>query len=171
RSSLGGTMIGSEFSDFHETMCSPKLAINLGVDAILVMLVLGGAHDKESMLGLAKTVEQFHEYSIPVIAEPLAADFKKNNDSDFVRNGARIAAELGADFVKSFYCDDFISVIEGCPVPVLLAGGPKDKDIAEITKLAITSGAFGLALGRNIFQSKDPLATILRINETLGRKN
>lgn len=167
RASLGGTMMSSSFPDFHEVMSSPKQALNLGADAILIMLVLGGDHDKESMIEVARTIEQFHEYSIPVMAEVLAADYSKNNDSTFIRNGARIAAELGADFVKAFYCDDFKAVVDGCPVPVVLAGGPKDKDIRNIARSVVADGAVGFAFGRNVFQSEDPVGLIKDLDRIL----
>lgn len=167
RASQGGTMMATSFPDCHSVMVSPKQAINLGADAILIMLVLGGDHDRESMLEVARAVDAFHEYSIPVMAEVLAADYTKNNDSDFIRNGARVAAELGADFVKAFYCDDFRAVVEGCPVPVVLAGGPKDTDICKVARTVVDDGAAGFAFGRNIFQNEDPVGLIQKLDGIL----
>lgn len=167
RASMGGSSLGKSFSDCHDVTASPKQALNLGADAILVMLVLGGDHDKESMAGTALAVDRFHEYSIPVIVEVLAADFEKNNDSRFVRDGARIAAELGADLVKAFHCSDFKAVVEGCPVPVVLAGGPKDADILDVAKSAGRDGVAGFAFGRNIFQNENPAALIAALDAIL----
>ncbi len=167
RASLGGTIMATSFPDYHGVMSSPKQALSLGADAVLIMLVLGGDHDKESMLEVARTIDLFHEYSVPVMAEVLAADYTKNNDSLFIRNGARIAAELGADFVKAFYCDDFKAVVDGCPVPVVLAGGPKDKDIRNIARSVVADRAAGFAFGRNIFQNDDPVGLIKDLNQIL----
>jgi len=160
RASLGGTAMGKSFPDAHAVMVSPKQALNLGADAILIMLVLGGEHDKDSLVEAATAIDRFHEYSIPVIAEVLSADFEKNNTTEFVKNGARIAAELGADLVKAFYCENFKSVVEGCPVPVVLAGGPKDADIMSVAKSVLDDGAIGFAFGRNIFQNENPVTLI-----------
>ncbi len=162
RASLGGTLMGTTFSDQHSIMVSPQQASDLGCDAVLVMLVLGGDHDKESMTEIARAIDAFHQYSIPVMVEVLHADYTKNNDTTFIRNGARIAAEIGADFVKAFYCEDFASVVSGCPVPVVLAGGPKEANILDVARIAVDAGVAGFAFGRNLFQSEDP-KTLVRL--------
>jgi DhnA family fructose-bisphosphate aldolase class Ia len=167
RASLGGTMMGSSFPESHSVMVSPREALNLGADGVLIMLVLGGGEDKESMLELARAAESFHLYGIPVIAEVLAADYKRNNETELIRNGARIAAELGADMVKAFFCEDFASVVEACPVPVILAGGPRDSDILKVAETAVRGGARGFAFGRNIFQNSDPRLFVSQLDKIL----
>lgn len=167
RASLGGTMMGTTFSDYHSIMVSPQQASDLGCDAVLIMLVLGGAHDKESMTDVARATDAFHQYSIPVMIEVLHADYMKNNDTTFIRNGARIAAELGADFVKAFYCEDFASVVAGCPVPIVLAGGPKEANILDIAQTVIDAGAVGFAFGRNLFQSENPENVVMNLSRIL----
>ncbi len=167
RISLGGSAF-SDFSSCHPSVVTPKAAINSGADAAIVMLILGG-HDVDSMEGVAKTIDSFHEYSIPVIVEVLANDFGKTNDPEYVKNGARIAAELGADVLKVFYCKNFENVVNNCPAPVILAGGPKDEDIKTWAKNAIDCGAKGFAFGRNVFQSENPMGFIDEINLILGR--
>ncbi|MDY0289004.1 MAG: hypothetical protein RBR15_09300 [Sphaerochaeta sp.] len=167
RASLGGTMMGTAFSDYHSIMVSPQQASDLGCNAVLIMLVLGGAHDKESMTDVARAIDAFHQYSIPVMVEVLHADFKKNNDTVFIRGGARIAAELGADFVKAFYCEDFASVVAGCPVPIVLAGGPKEANILDIARIVIDAGAVGFAFGRNLFQSENPVKVVTDLSKIL----
>jgi len=152
RASIGATSMSASYPDHHSVMVSPRLALTAGADAILIMLILGGSHDKDSMLEVARTVETFHEFAIPVMVEVMAADFSINNDTAFVRNGARIAAELGADIVKAFYCEDFASVTRGCPVPIVLAGGPKDADIVNVARKVVAAGCKGFAFGRNLFQ-------------------
>lgn len=167
RASLGGTLMGTTFSDHHSIMVSPQQALALGCDAVLVMLVLGGEHDKESMTDVARAIDSFHQYCIPVIVEVLHADFTKNNDSKFISNGARIAAEIGADIVKAFYCEEFSLAVAGCPVPIVLAGGPKEASILDIARIAVDAGVMGFAFGRNIFQSEDPQATIKLLSDIL----
>jgi class I fructose-bisphosphate aldolase/fructose-bisphosphate aldolase/2-amino-3,7-dideoxy-D-threo-hept-6-ulosonate synthase len=167
RSSLGGSMLGTGFDDHHSIMVSPKQALALGCDAVLIMLVLGGAHDKQSMTDVAQAIDAFHQYSIPVMVEVLNADFTKNNDSNFIRNGVRIAVEIGADFIKAFYCEDFSSVVEGCPVPIVLAGGPKEVNIIDIAQTVVDAGAVGFAFGRNIFQSPEPDTMVASLSKVL----
>jgi fructose-bisphosphate aldolase, class I len=167
RASLGATSMSAAYPDNHSVMVSPRFVLDAGADAVLIMLILGGSHDKESMLEVARTAEQFHEYAIPVIVEVMAADYTRNNETDMVRNGARIAAELGADMVKSFYCDDFQSVVAGCPVPIVLAGGPKDSDIVGVASTVVKAGCKGFAFGRNLFQSDDPIDLIARLDAVL----
>lgn len=167
RASVGGTMIGKVYSDIHQSISSAQQAAQLGADAALVMFVLGGSHDKESQLELARVCEEYHQYGIPVIAEVLCDDYTKNNDTDFIASGARIAAELGADMIKAFYCKDFEKVTSNCPVPVILAGGPKEADILDVVREVTSKGAKGLAFGRNIFQAEDPEKMIADLNGAL----
>lgn len=163
RTSFGGTSMSSEYTNVHANHVSPETALNLGADAVLMMLVLGGA-DYRSIQKAAKDIDAYHSLGIPVIAEILCDDFNQTTTYDIQANGARVAAELGADVVKAFYTEDFDKVIEYCPVPVILAGGPKGSDIADIAKEALNYGAKGLAFGRNIFQSSDPEKTIEELN-------
>ncbi len=169
RGSVGGTMLGTVYSDVHYGMASAELAAKLDADAVLVMFVIGGSKDMESEIELARVCEEYHKLGIPVIAEVLAADYTKNNDTAVVASGARIAAELGADMIKAFYCPDFEKVTSNCPVPVILAGGPKDADIVSVVKEVVSKGAVGLAFGRNIFQSKDIRKTIGELDGALRK--
>ena len=165
RSSLGG----SKFSDYktvHPIVFGADTLVNYGADAAIVMLILG-SRDYDSMENVARAIEECHSLSVPVIVEILAEDFSKTSDPELVRTGARIAAELGADVLKVFFTEDFSSVIEGCPVPVILAGGPKNLDVLSMAKSAKESGAKGLAFGRNIFQSADPVSLISELDRIL----
>ncbi|MBO4409891.1 MAG: hypothetical protein J5775_03970 [Spirochaetales bacterium] len=167
RGSVGGTMLGTVYSDVHYGIASAELAAQLDADAVLVMFVIGGSKDMESEIELARVCEEYHKLGIPVIAEVLSADYTRNNDSNLVASGARIAAELGADMIKAFYCPDFDKVTSNCPVPVILAGGPKDADIVSVVREVVSKGAVGLAFGRNIFQSKDIRKTIKELDGAL----
>lgn len=160
RTSFGGSMLSTEYTNVHANHVTPETALILGADAVLMMFVMGGA-DYRSIQQAAKDIDAFHLLGIPVIAEILCDDFKKTATYDIQMNGARVAAELGADVVKAFYTENFDKVIANCPAPVILAGGPKGSDIKVIAKSALNSGAKGLAFGRNIFQSSNP-AEIIR---------
>ena len=157
RASVGGTMLTYDSYDgnYHQSIASAELAAKLDADAALFMFVLGGTRDKDTELELARVCEDYHRLGIPVIAEVLNADYTKNNETDFIASGARIAAEIGADIIKAFYCKDFDKVTSNCPVPVILAGGPKDADITAVVREVVSKGAKGLAFGRNLFQAED----------------
>jgi putative autoinducer-2 (AI-2) aldolase len=83
-------------------------------------------------------------------------------DARYLALSCRIAAELGAHFVKTYYCDDFERVTGTCPVPIVMAGGKKipELDALKLTAKAIDGGAVGVDMGRNIFQAEDPVAMI-----------
>jgi class I fructose-bisphosphate aldolase/fructose-bisphosphate aldolase/2-amino-3,7-dideoxy-D-threo-hept-6-ulosonate synthase len=117
---------------------------------------------------MAADIDAYHQLSIPVIVEILAADFSKTNSFDVQYNGARVAAELGADVVKAFFVDGFDKVTASCPAPVILAGGPKDRDIVQVARQALAEGARGFAFGRNIFQAEDPKAVAEKLGKLLS---
>lgn len=163
RTSFGGSMMSTEYTNVHSNHVSPEMALRLGADAVLMMFVLGGA-DFRSIQEAAADIDAYHSLGIPVIAEILCDDFSKTTNFEIQLNGARVAAELGADIVKAFYTENFDKVIENCPVPVILAGGPKGSDIIDIAKSALDAGAKGFAFGRNIFQSSEPIEIIRRLD-------
>ncbi|NLY19590.1 MAG: hypothetical protein GX045_11845 [Clostridiaceae bacterium] len=165
RTSFGGSMMSTEYSNVHTNHVSPETALRLGADAVLMMFVMGGA-DYRSIQDAAAAIDAYHYYGIPVIAEILCDDLSKTNSPEIQMNGARVAAELGADVVKAFYTENFNKVTENCPVPVILAGGPKGSDIIDIARNALNDGAKGFAFGRNIFQSSNP-AEVIRQLDTL----
>ena len=85
----------------------------------------------------------------------------------FFANGLRMAAELGADVVKAFYTENFDTVVANCPVPIILAGGPKGSDIFDTAAAAVKAGVKGFCFGRNLFQSEDKLERIARLDRIL----
>lgn len=167
RTSFGGSSLSSEYTNVHANHVSPETALMLGADAVLMMVVMGGA-DFKSIQQVAKDIDAYHALGIPVIAEILCNDFSKTTTYEVQANGARVAAELGADVVKAFYTDDFHKIVENCPVPIILAGGPKSKDIIQVAKDALSVGVKGFAFGRNIFQSDNPKELIEQFDSLLG---
>ncbi len=166
RTSFGGSAVSTEYTNVHANHVSPETALAVGADAVLMMFVMGGA-DYKSIQEATKAIDGYHKLGIPVIAEILCADFAKTTDYEIQANGARAAAELGADVVKAFYTKNFDKIIANCPAPVILAGGPKGEDIFAVAKDALKSGAKGLAFGRNIFQAENPRETIAKFRELL----
>ena len=166
RAGFGGSMLASDFSNVHRNHVSPQTALRLGADAVVMMLTIGGA-DYQSLQDAANAIDAYHQLGIPVVAEILANDFSKTMTYDIQANGARIAAELGADVVKAFYTENFDKVVAFCPVPIILAGGPKDQDIASIAQKAVDAGVRGFAFGRNLFQNPQAGQLIQTLNGIL----
>jgi len=168
RSSFGGTRLSSSFSSTHRNHVSPMTALSLGADAVVMMVTIGDG-DAQGLQQAAADIDAFHQFGIPVIAEVLAIDFSKTQTFETQANGARVAAELGADVIKAFYTDRFDAVVANCPVPVILAGGPKEKDIYDVAAAAVNDGVKGLAFGRNLFMADDIEARICRLDEILRK--
>ena len=169
RSSSGGSMLGSEYTTVNTNHVSPETALACGADAVLMMCVVGG-RDYAALQRMAEDIDAFHRLQIPVIAEVLCADYDKTASLEVQLNGARIAAELGADVVKGFYTEQFDRVVGCCPVPFLLAGGAVNEHFLTTAREALRCGVRGFAFGRNVFQSKDPAEKIRRIAGLLDQE-
>ena len=96
RTSSGGTNLATEFTGVQKNHVSPETALAMGADAVVMMMVIGGA-DYASIQDAAAAIDAYHRLSIPVVVEILAADYEKTQTFDIQANGARVAAELGAD--------------------------------------------------------------------------
>ena len=166
RTSAGGSNLASEFTNIQKNHVSPETALAMGADAVVMMMVIGGA-DYASVQDAARDIDAFHRLQIPVIVEILADDYAQTQTYDIQANGARIAAELGADVIKAFYTENFKNIVANCPVPIILAGGPKGSDIFDTARAAVKAGVKGLCFGRNLFQSEDKLERIQKLNAIL----
>jgi fructose-bisphosphate aldolase/2-amino-3,7-dideoxy-D-threo-hept-6-ulosonate synthase len=145
-------------------VCSVQEAIRIGADAVSVHVNIG-AQDEDKMLhNLGKVSEECDMYGLPLLAMmyPRGPKIQSEHDVNAVAHAARIGGELGADIVKTNYTgsiETFKTVVESCPVPVVIAGGPKCKSIQEVlqtTSDALKAGAAGLSIGRNVFQCENP---------------
>jgi len=162
-------VLGSKYSPASSSfpvMVEPQEVLILGGDAVLLMFPIGTTNDTDSILRLGHAVSKFHAYAIPVIAEILPPDPSKPS-SEIISTGARIAAEIGVDAVKTYYCNGFKEIVESCFIPVLLAGGPKEENFLDIVERAMQEGAAGLIVGRNIFQAPNPIELIQQICEII----
>ncbi|MBC7110025.1 MAG: class I fructose-bisphosphate aldolase family protein [Archaeoglobi archaeon] len=139
-------------------------AIKLGADAVSVHINIGSNTEAEQLRVLGKVSAECEEWGMPLLAMmyPRGPSITNPYDPKIVAHVARAGAELGADIVKTNYTGDprsFKEVVEGCPVPVVIAGGPKmssDEDVLKMVRGAMDAGARGVAIGRNIFQHDDP---------------
>ena len=112
-------------------------------------------------MSLAKLVDEGERYGIPVLAVT-AVGTNMARDERYLSLSCRIAAELGAHIVKTYYCEGFENLVNSCPIPVIVAGGKKtpEMEALELTKNAVDHGAVGVDMGRNIFQSDSPAGMI-----------
>ena len=158
-----GTSISPD-PNAKELVCSVEEAIKLGADAVSVHINLGAETDKEMLAQLGQVSERCLEWQMPLVAMMYTRGPKIKNEFDVnnVKHAARVGAELGADIVKVPYTgsvDSFTEVVQGCPVPVVIAGGEKmdsDEDIFEMVEGALKAGAAGVSIGRNAFQHEKP---------------
>jgi 3-hydroxy-5-phosphonooxypentane-2,4-dione thiolase len=156
----GGTSILKELSDEVVTT-SIEEALRLNASAVAVSIFVGSEHEKETLANLSELVNEGERYGMPVLAVT-AVGREMARDARYLGLASRIAAELGASIVKTYYCEDFGKVVDACPVPVVIAGGKKlpEKDALQLASDAISGGAVGVDMGRNIFQSSDPVGMI-----------
>lgn len=168
----GGTILGPD-PNAKVQVTSVKEAIRLGADAVSVHVNVGAGNEPEMLHNLGMLAEECNEYGMPLLAMMYARGSKVESEHDvkYVKHAARIGAELGADIIKTVYTGDkksFKEVIEGCPIPVVIAGGPKIESEADLFKMiedAMDCGAAGVSIGRNIFQAKDRVGITRKICE------
>jgi len=166
----GGTSILRELSNEDITV-SIEDAIRLNVSAMALSIFIGSEYEKETLVSLARLVDEGVKYGIPVLAVT-AVGKEMARDARYLGLSCRIAAELGAHLVKTYYCDEFEKVVQSCPIPVIVAGGKKTPEI-EALQLAFNSvrgGAVGVAMGRNIFQSDSPVGMIRAVRAIVHEK-
>jgi predicted phospho-2-dehydro-3-deoxyheptonate aldolase len=159
----GGTALSPD-PNAKDLICSVEEAIKLGADAVSVHINLGADTDKEMLWQLGYISGRCMEWQMPLVAMMYTRGDKIKNEYDVknIKHAARVGAELGADIVKVVYTgspETFAEVVQGCPVPVVIAGGAKmdsDKDIFKMVEGALKAGAAGVSIGRNAFQHKKP---------------
>jgi len=156
----GGTSVLSDLSNEGVTT-SIREAVRLNACAVALSIFVGSEHEKQTLLGLSELINEAEEYGIPVLAVT-AVGKQMGRDARYLGLASRIAAELGARIVKTYYCEEFEKVVTGCPVPIVIAGGKKlpELEALEMAYHAVSEGAVGVDMGRNIFQSEDPVAMI-----------
>ncbi len=134
-----------------------EAAIRMNASAIAMQCFVGGAGETQSLELLCRAVDAGERYGIPVLGVT-AVGKEMARTTEYFLLATRMLAELGASFVKTYYCDHFEKVVAACPVPVVIAGGKKLPEDEALTMAyrAICDGARGVDMGRNIFQSEHP---------------
>ncbi len=157
----GGTSILKELSN-EQIAVDIEESIRLNVCAMAVQVFIGGEFEKESIINMTRMVDIGTRYGIPTLAVT-AVGKDMARDARYFRLATRICAELGAHYIKTYYIDEgFETVTASCPVPIVMAGGKKipERDALTMAYNAVQQGASGVDMGRNIFQSEDPVAMI-----------
>lgn len=169
RVSGGNSIVGEDLSNETITV-SVKDAIRLNVSAVALSIYVGSKYEHQTLKNLADLISECEEYGIPVLAVT-AVGKEMTRDARYLSLACRIAAELGAHMVKTYYCEDFKKVVKTCPIPVVIAGGKKipEKDALQMAHNAIKDGAVGVDMGRNIFQSQDPVGMIKAVRNIVHK--
>tara|TARA_B110000263_G_C15159136_1_gene441607 strand:- start:86 stop:799 length:714 start_codon:yes stop_codon:yes gene_type:complete len=162
RVSGGTSMVGADLSDEGITT-SMEDAVRLNVAAVGISVFIGTEFEKQTLLNLGKLVDEGEKYGIPVMAVTAVGKELEKRDARYLGLCSRICAELGAKVVKTYWCEEFEKVVDGCPVPVVMAGGPQadtEREVIQFVKDGMDRGSIGINLGRNIWQSEYPVPMI-----------
>jgi putative autoinducer-2 (AI-2) aldolase len=160
RVSGGTSMVGKDLANEIVTTSIEEI-IRLNASAVGVSVFIGSEYEKQTLKNLARLVNECENYAIPVMAVTAVGKELEKRDARYLGLASRICAELGARIVKTYWCEDFDKVVRGCPVPVVIAGGPKcesEKEVFEFVHDGMKRGAIGVNLGRNVWQSAHPVA-------------
>ncbi|HXR27106.1 MAG TPA: 3-hydroxy-5-phosphonooxypentane-2,4-dione thiolase [Candidatus Baltobacteraceae bacterium] len=163
----GGPSILKELSNEHVALDVDD-AVRLGASAMAVQVFVGGEFETQSVHNMTQLVDEGYRRGIPVLGVT-AVGKELVRDSRYLGLATRMCAELGAQVVKTYYCEGFERVTAGCPVPIVMAGGKKlpELEALEMAYGAIQGGALGVDMGRNIFQSEAPIAMLTAVRKVV----
>lgn len=172
RVSGGNSIVGEDLSK-EAIITSIKEALRLNVCAVALSIYVGAQYEHQTLVNLSKLVDEAQDVGLPVLAVTAVGKELAKRDARYLALACRIAAELGAQIIKTYYCEDFEQVVESSFVPLVIAGGPKLKtelDALELAYDAIQEGAVGVDMGRNIWQSSNPVGMIRAIRHIVHEK-
>lgn len=164
-----GTTILTELND--NVVIDIEDAIRLNASAMAIMLAVGDpAMEAKTVANLCRLADLGARYGIPVMGVT-AVGKDMARDARYFGLASRVCAENGANIVKTYYCEGFENVVAACPVPIVIAGGKKlpEKEALELCYMAINDGAAGVDMGRNVFQSEDPVAMIQAVGAVVHK--
>jgi 3-hydroxy-5-phosphonooxypentane-2,4-dione thiolase len=166
RVSGGSSVVGEDLSNEGQITSITEI-LRLNASAVSMAVYVGSKHEHQTLINFAKLVDQCEDYGIPTMAVTAVGRELEKRTARYLALCSRIAAELGARVVKTYYCaENFAKVVDGCPVPVVMAGGPKvdtELEVFEFVYDGLQCGAIGVNLGRNIWQHQYPVAMIRAI--------
>ncbi len=174
---LSASTVLAPDSNAKTLVCTVEEAVRLGADAVSIHVNIGANTESEMLFNMGQISRACRDWGMPLFAMMYTRGAKIKNEYDVsvVKHAARVGAELGADIVKVNYTgspESFRQVVEGCPVPVVIAGGEKmetDEEILEMVTGAISSGGAGVSIGRNVFQHDDPADIVRKISQIVHR--
>ncbi len=157
------TVVGEDLAN-ESIVTSIHEILRLNASAVSMSVFAGTKYENKSLTNLAKLVDECEDYGIPVMAVTAVGKELEKREARYLALVARVTAELGASVVKTYYCkENFEKVVDGCPVPVVMAGGPKtetQKEVFDFVYDGMQKGAIGVNLGRNVWQTDSPIAAI-----------
>jgi putative autoinducer-2 (AI-2) aldolase len=166
------SMAGADLA--NETLTtSIEEIIRLNASAVGVSVFIGSDYEHETLCNLADLVNDCEDFGIPVMAVTAVGRELEKRDARYLGLCCRICAELGARVVKTYWCEDFDKVVEGCPVPVVVAGGPiceTELEVMEFVYDGLQKGAIGINLGRNVWKHPQPVAMMRSLRAIIHKK-
>lgn len=166
------TVVGKDLANEVVTTSIEDI-IRLNVSAVGISVFIGSDYEKETLQNLSDLVNECEDYGIPVMAVTAVGKELEKRTARYLGLCCRVAAELGAKVVKTYWCEDFDKVTNGCPVPVVMAGGPKcetEVEVMEFVYDGMQKGAVGVNLGRNVWQSPQPVAMAKALKAIIHEK-
>jgi len=161
------SMAGKDLANEELTTCVEDV-IRVNASSVGVSVFIGSDYEKQTLKNLSTMVNECERYGIPVMAVTAVGREVEKRQARYLALCCRICAELGAKVVKTYWCDkDFDKVVKGCPVPVIIAGGPKcntETEVLEFVHDGLRNGAVGINLGRNVWQSPHPVPMAKALN-------
>jgi len=171
RVSGGTSVVGHDLADEIITTAIDDI-IRLNASAVGISVFIGTDYEKQSLDNLSKMVNECERYGIPVMAVTAVGKELEKREARYLALCCRIVAELGAKVVKTYWCENFEKVTVGCPVPVVMAGGPKCETELEVFNFVhdgMQRGAIGVNLGRNVWQNPHPVAMAKSLNAVIHK--
>ena len=170
RASGGNTILDSDI-DNEEIILTAEEAVKMNTSGVAVSIFVGSEYSHQTIMNLADMVNEASAFELPVLGvTAVGKALADKKEKRYLTHASRLAAELGADIVKTYYCDGFAEVVAKCTAPIVVAGGPKldtYKDVLTLCYNAINDGAIGVDMGRNIWQSEYPAAIIQGVNKII----
>ena len=168
------SIIGADLANETLTTSIDEI-IRLNAAAVGISIFVGSDYEKQTLTNLTELVDECEQYGIPVMAVTAVGKELEQRTARYLSLSCRIAAELGARIVKTYYCpQDFEKVTGGCPVPVVIAGGPKcetELEVFEFVYDGIQKGAIGVNLGRNVWQNPHPVPMMRALNAIIHKNS
>lgn len=167
RVSSGSSMLDDDLS--HEVVAVDiEDVIRMNADCMAVQTFIGADGQLESIDNLSQCINDGLSYSIPTMGVVAVGKNMERTDR-FFKLATRIVAEMGANIIKTYYCDKFEEIVAACPVPIVVAGGKKlpEEDALNLAYVSIRDGANGVDMGRNIFQSNHPVEMAASIRKVV----